>query len=180
MARTRDIIDVTPGRKSYSTYSTVEDRSRTETMESLEKLSSLLDARWTVPGTTFKFGLDPIIGLLPGVGDSLSLALSAYIIMQGSQLGLSRFALARMIGNATLDAIIGVVPLVGDLADFGFKANRRNIDIIKKELGVNRVVTGTDPQKNIGQAILILAAGLLALLVAAITAISLFFVSLIS
>src|SRR5690554_1322735 len=103
MARFRETIDVTPGKRNRSFYRAVDDPSRAEIMDSLQKLSSLLDARWTVPGTTFKFGLDPIIGLIPGIGDALALALSAYIILQGSQLGLSRFALLRMIGNATLD-----------------------------------------------------------------------------
>lgn len=85
-----------------------------------------LDESIRVPGIGIKVGWDTIIGLLPGVGDLLTTGMSASIINEARQLGVSRFMLARMIANTGADALIGAVPLVGDLLDAAFKANVKN------------------------------------------------------
>ena len=87
-----------------------------------------------MPGTSFRFGLDPILGLVPGVGDVAGAALSAAIIAAAVRHGVSRFTLARMAGNVALDASLGVVPVVGDLFDAAWKANRRNLDLLEQHL----------------------------------------------
>jgi hypothetical protein len=100
----------------------------------LEKLGSLLDSRFRLPGG-FRFGLDPLIGLVPGVGDAASAIVALYIVLEAWRLGASRGTLARMLLNVGLDFGVGVIPIVGDVADFVFKSNRRNLDLLRRHLG---------------------------------------------
>jgi hypothetical protein len=100
----------------------------------LEALGSLLDSRFRLPGG-FRFGLDPLIGLVPGVGDGISAILSLYIVLEAYRLGASRGALARMLLNVGLDLGVGIIPIIGDVADFAFKSNRRNLDLLRRHLG---------------------------------------------
>jgi hypothetical protein len=100
----------------------------------LEALGSLLDSRFRLPGG-FRFGLDPLIGLVPGVGDGISAIVSLYIVLEAYRLGASRGALARMLLNIGLDLGVGIIPIIGDVADFAFKSNRRNLDLLRRHLG---------------------------------------------
>ena len=109
-------------------------QERRRTLERLEQLASLLDDRFTIPGTDVRFGLDPILGLIPGVGDSATAAMTAYIILVARRYRLPVSVQARMIGNLILDWAIGSIPLLGDLFDVGFKANRRNLTLLRKHL----------------------------------------------
>lgn len=106
----------------------------THALERLRRLGQLLDNSIPVPGTGFRFGLDTIIGLVPGVGDLLGGALSLYIILQASRLGVPRPLLARMGYNVAVDVLVGSIPLVGDLFDAGFKANLRNLALIDQHV----------------------------------------------
>lgn len=108
--------------------------SRADTVLRLDALSRLLDNAFTVPGTNIRFGLDGIIGLVPGIGDLVSMGLSSYLIWEARRLGLPRRKIVRMIGNVAIDTAIGAVPLLGDAADVLFKANRRNMRIIREHL----------------------------------------------
>lgn len=110
--------------------------SRADAVARLEMLSRLLDDAFTIPGTNRRIGLDAVIGLVPGIGDTISAALSAYIVWEARNLGLPRWKIARMLGNVALDAAVGAVPLVGDVFDATFKANRRNMRIIREHLGM--------------------------------------------
>lgn len=110
------------------------DPSRAETLARLDALSRLLDSAFVLPGTNFRFGIDGVIGLVPGIGDLVSTALSSYIIWEARRLGLPRWKIARMIGNVAIDAAVGVVPFLGDAADVIFKANRRNMRILRDHL----------------------------------------------
>lgn len=100
----------------------------------LRRATTLLDDGLCLPGTSFRFGLDPLLGLVPGVGDVAGAALSAAIIAAAVRHGVSRFTLARMAGNVALDASVGVVPVLGDLFDAAWKANRRNLDLLEQHL----------------------------------------------
>jgi hypothetical protein len=99
----------------------------------LEFLAGLLDDRFQIPGTNVRFGLDAIIGLIPGVGDAISATLSSYLIWRAHQLGASKFTLLRMTGNMAVDTVVGAVPLIGDLFDMKFRANRRNVQLLRRQ-----------------------------------------------
>jgi hypothetical protein len=100
----------------------------------LRRWAWLLDEVFRVPGTNFRFGLDALLGLLPGGGDLAGGVISAYTLFIASRLGAPPAVLARMGINVALDALFGAVPLLGDLFDAGFKANRRNVDLIQRYL----------------------------------------------
>ncbi|MBA2459156.1 MAG: DUF4112 domain-containing protein [Gemmatimonadales bacterium] len=102
--------------------------------ERLRRLGNLLDNSIPVPGTRFRFGLDTVIGLVPGVGDLVGGALSVYIILEAARLGVPRPLLARMGYNVAVDTVVGGVPLLGDLFDAGFKANLRNLALVREHL----------------------------------------------
>ena len=100
-------------------------------MARLDRYATLLDARFRVPGTRIRFGLDPIIGLLPGIGDVLGLALSLYVVVEAIRLGVSKRVLFRMLRNVGLEALVGVVPLLGDVIDVAVKVNLRNAALLR-------------------------------------------------
>lgn len=97
-------------------------------------MEQLLENSITIPGVGIKIGLDAIIGLVPVIGDVIGAALGSYLLWEARGLGLSRWQMARMIGNLGLDAALGALPVAGDLADVMFRANRRNLAIIKRHL----------------------------------------------
>jgi len=98
----------------------------------LERLAHWMDDRFTIPGTNIRYGFDALIGLIPGVGDTGAALFSAYMIARARALGVPRRHLWRMSANVLVDLIVGSIPLVGDLFDVGFKANRRNVEILRR------------------------------------------------
>ena len=100
----------------------------------LERLSTALDSAWGVPGTRFRFGADSLLGLVPGVGDVAALGLSGYLILQARRLGAPPDVLRRMAVNVGIDAAVGAVPVLGDLFDVVFKANRRNMALLRNHI----------------------------------------------
>jgi hypothetical protein len=100
----------------------------------LETLAHLLDDVFRVPGTRVRFGLDGMVGLIPGVGDAATGALAAYLAVRAWDLGLPAGVILRMAANVGVDLAVGSIPVAGDLFDFAFKANRRNIELLKREL----------------------------------------------
>lgn len=97
----------------------------------IERLAWLLDEAIRLPGG-YRIGVDGLLGLIPGVGDALGMGASAYIILVARRRGLPRRTLARMTWNVLLEGIVGTVPLVGDLFDFAWKANTRNLDLLRR------------------------------------------------
>jgi hypothetical protein len=104
------------------------ERARRE----LGQMAWLLDSTFRIPGTRFRFGLEPIIGLVPGAGDVVSGALGFYLVLRAVQFRLPLVVVLRMIANTVLDLIIGAVPLLGDLFDFVYKSNRRNMELFER------------------------------------------------
>ncbi|MDB5491644.1 MAG: hypothetical protein JWO78_1493 [Micavibrio sp.] len=100
----------------------------------LENLASLMDARFIIPGTNIHFGLDSLVGLIPGIGDTIGLAVSAYIVHRAMQHNLPRHIKVRMVTNIAIDWLIGAVPVVGDLFDVKWKANIRNVELLRRHL----------------------------------------------
>ena len=103
-----------------------------------------MDEFLRVPGTQFRFGLDPLIGLVPGIGDTGSALVSAFALIQAVRLGVPKILLARMSINILINEIIGIVPIVGDAFSFWFKSNARNYQIIKEHLAAPRVSRRSD------------------------------------
>jgi hypothetical protein len=101
-------------------------------LRQVETLAKLMDSQFQVPGTNFRFGLDGIIGLIPGAGDLSTFAVSSYMLWIMAQNGASGFVMARMILNVLIDALVGSIPLIGDLFDFAFKANTRNVQLMRE------------------------------------------------
>lgn len=97
-----------------------------------ERLARLLDSQFRVPGTRMRFGVDGVLGLLPGVGDAAGLALSTMVIVQAVRLGARGSTVARMVLNVVLDSVVGTIPLLGSVFDFAFKANNRNIALLQR------------------------------------------------
>jgi NAD/NADP transhydrogenase beta subunit len=102
--------------------------------ENLDLLSRLLDSWFRIPGTSIRFGLDGIIGLVPGIGDILAGLASSIIILAAWARGAAYVTIARMLVNLALDVIIGTVPFVGDAFDVAWKANRRNYALLTRHL----------------------------------------------
>ena len=100
----------------------------------LEYLADWMDSKFTVPGTQIRFGLDSLTGLVPGIGDTLGLAVSAYIYGRARQHDLPPHLKIAMLKNIGIDWLIGLIPFAGDLFDFGWKANRKNVALLKKHL----------------------------------------------
>jgi Domain of unknown function (DUF4112) len=113
---------------------------RLATLNRIRRLSRLMDTSIRIPGIGFRIGLDPIIGLVPGAGDLISTAFSAYIIFLATRLGVSRQDLVKMIFNVGLETVVGTVPFAGDLFDAFYKSNIRNLAILEQHL------TAVDPE----------------------------------
>jgi predicted small integral membrane protein len=103
-------------------------------LKRMRQLSKLLDGAIAIPGTNQRIGIDPILGLIPGGGDTVSAALSGYIIIEAARMGLPREALMKMVGNLVLDTVAGSVPIVGDIFDVVSKANLRNMQIVESHI----------------------------------------------
>ena len=99
----------------------------------MEKLARLMDSRFNIPGIPVKLGLDTIIGLIPGVGDTIGLGISGFIIAQAKRVGVSRTTLNKMIANVFIDWLIGIIPVLGDLFDWGWQANNRNARLLRRD-----------------------------------------------
>ncbi|MCB1521374.1 MAG: DUF4112 domain-containing protein [Hyphomicrobiaceae bacterium] len=111
----------------------------------LERLANLMDSAFTLPGTRIRLGLDSLIGLVPGIGDTAAILPAAYVIFSAHKLGAPGHIIARMMANSGIDLLVGSVPLLGDLFDVRFKANRRNVALLRdhfERAGVGFVGTG--------------------------------------
>ena len=108
------------------------DASNDRALVALRKWAVLLDSAFQVPGTRWRFGLDPIVGLLPGAGDLVTGFFSVMILVHSIRLRIPKVVIARMLLNTALDLLTGVVPLVGDLFDAAFKANLRNLQLLER------------------------------------------------
>lgn len=109
----------------------------------VEVLEKLLERSFVIPGINRPVGLDAILGLVPVVGDAAAALLGSWLVWEARNLGLSRWQLARMMGNVGFDALLGAIPLIGDAADFLFRSNTRNLRIIRRHLDRHHPGTAT-------------------------------------
>jgi hypothetical protein len=101
-------------------------------LERVESLARTMDAAFTIPGTNIPLGLDTIVGLVPGVGDTVSLGIAGYIMSHGIGLKAKRRHMVRMGANIFLDWLIGLVPVIGDIFDIGWRGNLRNAALLRQ------------------------------------------------
>jgi uncharacterized protein DUF4112 len=109
-----------------------EKRKRSQLEPLFRWLALIMDEFLRLPGTKFRFGLDPILGLLPGVGDTTSAIVSALALLQAARCGLPKIVLARMSLNILINEIVGIIPGIGDAFSFWFKSNARNYRILQE------------------------------------------------
>lgn len=105
-----------------------------DSLRRVKVVASVLDDAIRVPGTDLRFGIDPLVGLVPGLGDLLGGAASVYIILEAARAGAPASVLVRMALNVGIDTLVGGLPLVGDLFDFAWKSNRRNVNLLADHL----------------------------------------------
>lgn len=121
-------------------------------------LARLFDAAVRIPGTNIRFGLDAVIGLVPGLGDVAGAGLASYTVLLAARLGAPPSVVLRMVGNVALDTLLGAVPLLGDLFDVGFKANLRNVALLE------RYVERPERTRRASRGLVLLAVAVLVLL----------------
>jgi len=96
-------------------------------LQKIAVVTKLMDSQFKIPGTNFSFGLDPLIGLIPGLGAVIDYVISAYLLVSMVQNGASNKVIAKMILNISIDGIGGLIPILGNIFDFFYKANRKNL-----------------------------------------------------
>ena len=101
-------------------------------LEALRRISQLLDSAFELPGTTYRIGLDPIMGLVPVIGDLASPLFTIGVLWQARELGIPKIVQMRMIFNTAIDALIGVIPIAGDIFDFAWKSNLMNLALLER------------------------------------------------
>lgn len=106
--------------------------TREQRFARLEALAKLMDVAFVVPGTKVRYGIDGLIGLVPVIGDILTTAISLWIVREARSLGAPRHLVARMLGNVAIDGVVGIVPFAGDAFDVMFRANMRNMRLLKR------------------------------------------------
>jgi len=122
-----DIPDLDPYEDEYSPH-----------LRRIEKIAYLFDARFEIPGTKMRIGWDGLIGLVPGVGDTLTLLPQLYLLFEAIRLKLGTKAILKMLLNILIDWLVGTIPVVGDLFDVAFKSNLRNAKIVAEAIRKKR------------------------------------------
>jgi len=134
----------------------------------LEQLAQLMDAVFIIPGTNIRFGLDAVLGLIPGLGDAATSIVSMMILQTASRQGLPRTTMLRMAANVAIDFLLGSLPLVGDVFDVFWKSNQMNVDLLKRHLA-STPVEARRARRNDGWFVALLGVGLLLILGACVT-----------
>ena len=145
-----------------------------EALSRIEKLAILSDSKFRIPFTRIRFGLDSVIGLIPIVGDTVSLLFSLYLMYEASKLGTPTLLKLRMLGNVVFDWLIGLIPFLGDLFDIAFKGNKRNMKLLvehidKEYRSRQMVVLQEEDDDNPGLMLFVIIALMLSLSLYAVT-----------
>lgn len=133
-----------------------------ETLSRVRNLAQLLDSSIALPGG-YRIGIDGLIGLIPGIGDAAAASISTYIVVEAARMGASTTTLIRMMGNILLELLVGIIPVLGDLFDFVWKANNRNVALLERNL--DRLEADGAPGRRLTKAALVLIGTFLLLIV---------------
>lgn len=101
-------------------------------LENIRRLAHLLDNAFPIPGTNYRVGIDPLLGLIPGIGDAITSLMSTYIVLIAMQMRVSKWTLTRMIFNILIESVIGIIPVVGDIFDAAWKSNEKNRRLLEE------------------------------------------------
>jgi hypothetical protein len=145
----------------------LDEKSQRAVLNQVNRLAWLLDNSIRIPIVNYRVGLDALIGLIPGLGDTAGMLLSSFILMQAIRIGVPRTTLLRMLLNIGIETLIGMIPIVGDIFDAAFKANMRNVRLLSQ--AVERQQTGRRLTKATEK-------GAIALIIGALVAIIVLFV----
>ncbi|GAB2940294.1 hypothetical protein GCM10027048_00720 [Hymenobacter coalescens] len=138
------------------------DRAATDArLRWVDKVAHLMDSQFQLPGTSFRFGLDPILGLIPVVGELGTFAISAALIVTMIRHGASRKVVVLMVLNVLLDTLVGSIPIIGNLFDFAYKSNERNVRLLRQHYGEGRY-------QGSGTGLIVLVLGVLLLIAAGV------------
>jgi hypothetical protein len=138
----------------------VTERRQVEIEASLDQISRWMDGLFRIPGVGWRFGLDAIIGLIPGVGDTATTLVSFYILAAGVRYRVPKITLLRMAANLGIDYLVGTIPFFGDAFDMFWKANQMNVDLIR-----NRATVSPEEAKSGRTSDWLFVGGLMAILV---------------
>lgn len=133
----------------------------------MRTLARLLDSAVGVPGTGVRFGLDPVLGLIPGAGDVAGAALSGYMVLVARELGAPGAVVLRMLANVAIDTAVGAIPVLGDLFDVAWKSNTRNLALLESVAGA--------PESTKRTSIFVIAGALVVLVALALAGVALAF-----
>lgn len=111
------------------------NKSHVASLRRLRRISNLLDNAISIPGTKYRIGIDPILGLIPGGGDLISSIFAGYVVFKSAQMGVPQETLVQMAANIVFDTVAGTVPVAGDLLDLTWKANVKNLELLDAHLG---------------------------------------------
>jgi hypothetical protein len=141
-------------------------RGQEQRLATLRRIAELLDSAFLVPGTNYRIGLDPIIGLIPMIGDLASPLFTIGLLWQAYDLRIPKVVQLRMIFHAAIDALVGAVPFIGDLFDFGWKANQRNLALLERHAYEERHADAGDWLFVVAMTVLLMAIAALPFVVA--------------
>lgn len=111
-----------------------------EDIEILDNIAEWMDSKFKIPGTEIRFGIDSILGLIPGLGDTIGLAISGYVIKVAHQYEAPLLLKLHMAWNIFIDWLIGLIPFIGDIFDVGFKANKKNVALLRKHMDSTNMI----------------------------------------
>jgi|ERR1051325_6323190 hypothetical protein len=101
-------------------------------LDRIDMLSKVFDTAFILPGTNIRFGIEAVMRLMPGIGDAAASALSCYLLYEAHRLEVPSRVFARLVANVAIEGVVGAIPVLGDLFDVGFRANRRNVAILRE------------------------------------------------
>lgn len=119
-----------------------------DAIKRLDKLAALLDSKFGIPGTKLRFGIDALIGLIPGIGDAVGAILALWVVVSGIKMGASAATVAKMLVNIGIELVLGAVPIVGDLFDVVWQANNRNVVLLRTELAPDTLTDQPPTEKS--------------------------------
>jgi hypothetical protein len=142
-------------------------RAQSQRLEALRAMARLLDSAFEIPGTNIRIGLDPIAGLVPGIGDLVSPLFTIGVLWQSRDLNIPRIVQMRMLFNVLIDVVVGIVPVAGDLFDVAWKANDRNYALLERYAQEERTPSAADWLFVIGMILLVVGIAVIPLLLLA-------------